>query len=146
MTACQREGVTTGAPLATIKLPVSAGQWLSPGAPFWRSAQRLGQARPGVRWGASAQIQRSSQCRFWKSGHDKCSQIRQEEEGTVGVPPWGGERGWPAGPLLPGPHPERKRLLFCFMSTSLPLDSLRDFKQINAPLGSRNALTDNFRP
>lgn len=26
MTACQREGVTTGAPFATIKLPVSAGR------------------------------------------------------------------------------------------------------------------------
>lgn len=83
---------------------------------------------------------------LWKLGHDKDSQIKTGGGKGGGA---GRESGWGTGPWAPrllGPHSESKRLLFCFMSTLLSLDSWRDFKQINAPLGSRNALADNFRP
>lgn len=56
-----------------------------------------------------------------------------------------GRGGWPVGPLTAEARAERKQL-FCLMSASLSLDSRQDFKQINTPLGSWNALADNFRP
>lgn len=59
MTACQREGVTTGAPFATIKLPVSAGQLGFPRRTFLTISALAGTG-PWCLVGTSAEIQRRS--------------------------------------------------------------------------------------